>query len=458
MSAIQTAKRQALLAVFITGLVFFSLFFTIVAIPWHSTHYEFEMDSKTVMEGTVTVDPSYVVTVINGSSLTPAVFINGKEYDENASEEEEISYEKCEDVMADNRTDIYKNTKYMVAASFGMSIVGFIFIALVDKQTVKKNVGALVVAVVAILILSTVIYFPHMNATQDAEEDPDSSYSDSMKTFFYNSSSETSEEFGFEVKSTTSNMVGLGWILMLTSGLLMIGAASSTAQYFVLMGQQNLSKKKGKEKGSLYANIGNIKPENLDREISKAALPGDEDEEKKSMDIPLGGNLGMGMGPAMPGTAPMPPGPGNMGYPPQQMGQSYQTTPHGQPFHGSPGHVPGQMQQNQGGPGMPGQQPQLPFQQGGSPAQGGYPPQVNRPQGGYSPQANHPQYPPQNQQNQPTSTYDGNPPQHLGQQPNYLGQQPPYAQNHGNHNPQVPSGQFDGQQHPHQTRPAQPPQ
>ena len=260
MPTIKRALGYSITATILTGIIFFSLFTSIVAIPWHTSSFKMESDGKVVEESTSTFDPSYAVNVKN-SSFAPIVLLPEQEL----SEDSDVTYFALEDLREfsdDNETgvlDVSRNTRLLVLGSFVMSLLSTIFIGLVARQSVGKGVGVAVASLAVVLLLITTFYYPVMTAKETSDSsDGETSFGTELKNFYFNSSAEEFEG----VKFSSTEMVGLGWIFMFIATILTGVATTTTHRYFVI--GNNLGKAKKKERGTINSNLGSINPNELD--------------------------------------------------------------------------------------------------------------------------------------------------------------------------------------------------
>lgn len=260
MPTIKRALGYSITATILTGIIFFSLFTSIVAIPWHTSSFKMESDGKVVEESTSTFDPSYAVNVKN-SSFAPIVLLPEQEL----SEDSDVTYFALEDLREfsdDNETgvlDVSRNTRLLVLGSFVMSLLSTIFIGLVARGSVGKGVGTAVASLTLVLLLITTFYYPVMTAKETSDSsDGETSFGTELKNFYFNSSAEEFEG----VKISATQMVGLGWIFMFIATILTGVATTTTHRYFVI--GNNLGKAKKKERETTHPNLGSINPKELD--------------------------------------------------------------------------------------------------------------------------------------------------------------------------------------------------
>jgi len=265
MATIKRALVYSIVATILTGIIFFSQFTSIIAIPWHTNTYKIESDGQTE-QNTTNLDPTYIVN-IEDSGFAPVVLLPDKELDENS----DVTYLVLEDTREfteENDTgflDVSRNTRFLVLGSFVLSLLATIIIGLVAKQRVGKGVGTAVAALALALLLATSFYYPVMNAKEISDNpDNDTTFGKELKNFYFNSSSEEFEGGSF----SATQLVGIGWIFMFVSALL-TGAATSTTHHFFASGNKHLENVKKKDRGTVYANLGSIDPSELGAEENK---------------------------------------------------------------------------------------------------------------------------------------------------------------------------------------------
>jgi len=270
MPTIKRALGYSITATILTGIIFFSLFTSIVAIPWHTSSFKMESDGKVVEESTTTRDPSYYVNVEN-ASFAPIVLLPEQE----SGEDSDVTYFPLEDMREfsdDNETgflDVSRNTRFLVLGSFVMSLISTIFIGLVARGSVGKGAGTAVASLALVLLLVTTFYYPVMGSKESSDSsDGETSFGAELKNFYFNSSAEEFEG----VKFSSTEMVGLGWIFMFIATILTLVATTNTHRHYIFGG--DLGKPKKKERENANPNIGNINPNELDAKGESVSAQG----------------------------------------------------------------------------------------------------------------------------------------------------------------------------------------
>ena len=275
MPTIKKALGYSILSTVLSGIIFFSLFFSIIAIPWQTTTYKYENGGQIEAKGSINLDPAYLVTVEN-STFSPYVLLPGSEGDE-TEPTYYYSLEEMEKSSEENGTGVYAvsgNTRILVLVSFLLSLGTTISIILVARSTVKKKVGVAVGAVALLLLLSTSFYYPVM-MSKEVSDDPyaNTTFGEEFKGFFYSRNTETDPD-NQDLSSTTSRMVGLGWIFFLLSTIFTGIATVNTNHYFIFGNQLHMSRKQKKQRGTIYANLEEINPGELDGGAGISGAPG----------------------------------------------------------------------------------------------------------------------------------------------------------------------------------------